>query len=135
MKIQFSLLAVAVAGALLLPTPGSAFDLIGLWASDAENCRKIFVRKGGSVGFRENSDIYGSGFIYEKNQLRGRFARCSIKAQKEDGATVHLLASCSNDVVLSTTQLSLRVKDDNTIVRMFPGMAELELTYSRCLLP
>jgi hypothetical protein len=135
MKTEFSLFAAVVAGALLLPTPGSAFDLIGLWASDAENCQKIFVRKGGSIGFREKSDIYGSGFIFERNQIRGRFARCNIKTQKEDGSTIHLLASCSNDVVLSTVQLSLRVKDDNTIVRMFPGMAELELTYSRCSLP
>lgn len=34
--------------------------------------------------------------------------------------------------MLDTIQFSLRLLDDNHIVRLFPGIPELEFTYERC---
>jgi hypothetical protein len=58
---------------------------------------------------------------------------CTIKTRKEDGNIVHMLASCASDIMLSNVQFSVKIADDNTIVRYFPGMPEnLSINYSRC---
>jgi hypothetical protein len=103
--------------------PGSAvaFDLNGAWASDADNCAKVFVRKGAQVSFAEMSEVYGGDFIIEGDQITGKFARCRIKANKDDGKTINLVAACASDIMLQNVQFSLREVDANTVIRMFRG--------------
>jgi hypothetical protein len=60
-------------------------------------------------------------------------ASCTIKARKDDGQMVHMLAACSSGIMLSNVQLSIKVTDANTILRFFPGMGDdLSIAYSRC---
>ena len=131
----------AVAAVLLvglsLAVPGSAvaFDLDGAWASDADNCGKVFARKGAQVSFTDMSDVYGGGFIIEGDQITGKFARCRIKARKDDGKTINLVAACATDIMLQNVQFSLRELDANNVIRMFPGMEGMEIKYARCPAP
>ena len=110
----------------------AAADIEGVWASDASLCAKIFVKRGNSIALAKNADQYGSGFIIDGRKIRGKLASCSIKTTKEDGALVHLLAACATDVMLSNVQLSLRVVDRNKLVRIFPGVSDMEMGYERC---
>jgi hypothetical protein len=125
-----------LAGALLaIPGCALAFDLNGAWASDADNCAKVFERKGAQVTFTEMSDVYGGGFIIEGDQVTGKFARCRIKAKKDDGKTINLVAACASDIMLQNVQFSLREVDANSVIRMFPGMEGMEIKYARCPAP
>jgi hypothetical protein len=118
--------------ALALAENASAFDLTGAWAGDAENCAKVFARKGGQFTFADDSDVYGSGFIVDGDQITGKFARCSIKARKVDGPNINLIAACASDIMLSSVQLSAKEIDANTLLRLFPGMEGMEIRYYRC---
>ncbi len=109
-----------------------ALDLNGAWASDADQCAKVFVRQGGQLGFTDMSDVYGGGFVIDGNQIVGKFARCRIKARKDDGATVNLIAACATDIMLSSVQFSLKELDANSIARLFPGIEDMEIRYHRC---
>ena len=110
-----------------------AVDLTGAWASDADNCKQVFVRKGrGQIGFAPLSQQHGGGFIVEADRLRGKFITCKIKNQKEDGQTVNIIASCASDIMLSNVQFSLKVLEPNRITRTFPGMQDMEISYYRC---
>jgi hypothetical protein len=109
-----------------------ALDLNGAWASDANQCAKVFVRQGGRLGFTEMSDVYGGGFIIDGDQIIGKFARCRIKARKDDGMNVNLIAACATDIMLSSVQFSVRELDANSIARLFPGMEDMEISYHRC---
>jgi hypothetical protein len=130
---SFSVLAsTLVVFALPLAENASAFDLIGAWAGDAENCAKVFARKGGQITFTDNSDVYGSGFIVDGDQIIGKYARCRIKARKVDGPNINLIAACASDIMLSSVQLSAREIDANTLMRLFPGMEGMEIKYYRC---
>ena len=113
----------------------AAFDLNGAWATDAENCAKVFVRKGAQVSFTDMSDVYGGGFIVEGDQIIGKFARCRIKAKKDDGKMVNLIAACASDIMLSSVQFSLREVDANAVIRLFPNMDGMEIKYARCPAP
>lgn len=125
--------ALAAAPVLLaLSSPAAAFDFNGAWATDADNCAKVFVLTGGRFNFTENSDVYGGGFIVDGDQITGKFARCRIKARKDNGATVNLIASCASDIMLSSVQFSLKELDTNSLVRLFPGIEDMEIRYHRC---
>ena len=116
----------------LCPDLAGAGDLIGAWANDSAVCDKIYVRRNNRLSFADNADAFGSGFIFEENRIRGKFASCAIKARKQDGQTINLIAVCSTDVAVDTAQFTLKFVDDNTLVRMFPGMPEMEMTFVRC---
>jgi hypothetical protein len=127
-------LVMSLAVACIIPQSATyAADLNGAWATDASSCSKVFVKKGNVVSFQQDSDQYGGGFIVEGDKLRGQMQTCNIKARKEDGNAIHMLAACASDIMTSNVQLSARIVDDNTIRRFFPGMPdELSISYSRC---
>lgn len=127
----------AVAALLLsswLGTTGaaSAFDLNGAWATNVEQCGKVFTHQGGKFAFTADSDVYGGGFIVEGDQMIGKAARCKVKARKDTGDNINLVASCATDIMLSSVQFSVKVLDANSLVRTFPGLEDLEIRYQRC---
>jgi hypothetical protein len=62
--------------------------------------------------------------------------RCRIKARKDDGKSINLVASCATDIMLCRAcSLSLRELDANNVIRMFPGMEDMEIRYARCPAP
>jgi hypothetical protein len=127
-----ALSALLIGALFFMSGPAAAFDLNGAWVSDAENCANVFVRKGTQVTFTDMSDVYGGGFIIEGDQITGKYARCRIKAKKNEGTNINLLAACASDIMLQNVQFSLREVDANTVIRMFPGISGMEIKYARC---
>jgi hypothetical protein len=93
----------------------------------------VFVRKGkaNQITFAPMSEVHGGGFIVEPNRLVGRTARCTIKAKKDDGQTVNIIASCATDIMLFSVQFELNVVNPDKIRRLFPGMEDMEIFYYR----
>jgi hypothetical protein len=129
-------LSVAVLMSLVLPECAGAVELTGAWASAADNCNKVFVRRGRAkqIDFAEFSSVYGGGFIIEAEQLRGKFAKCKIKTRREEGESLNLIAGCATDIMLSNVQFVLKIIDDDNITRVFPGIEGMEVKYHRCRL-
>lgn len=109
-----------------------ALELNGAWVTDANNCPKVFERKGTQLGFTDMSDLFGGGFIVDGDQIIGKFARCRIKARKDSGPNVNLIAACATDMMLSSVQFSPKELDDDSFIRLFPGMEDMEIRYHRC---
>jgi len=127
--------ALLLGSLLVMAGRADALDLNGAWASAADQCAKVFTRQGGRLGFTEMSDVYGGGFIIDGDQIIGKFARCRIKARKDDGMNVNLIAACATDIMLSSVQFSLKELDANSVARLFPGIEEMEIRYHRCPSP
>ena len=119
---------------LIVVEKAHAVDLSGAWASDADQCHRVFIRKGraSQIGFTTFSEQHGGGFIVEADRLRGKFASCKIKAMKEDGQVVNIIAGCATDIMLSNIQFSLKVLEPDKIARVFPGIMDMEIDYYRC---
>ena len=81
--LQFAV-AAAMDRGLHGPKAAAAVDLSGAWATSADECSNVFVRKGRAkqIEFTALSDQNGGGFIVEVDRLRGKFARCKIKTEK-----------------------------------------------------
>jgi hypothetical protein len=58
--------------------------------------------------------------------------RCKIKARKESGPIVDLIAACATDLILFSVQFSVKELGANGIARLFPGMEDIEIRYHRC---
>jgi hypothetical protein len=134
MKATFKLtgLAIVVMGAFAGHTAW-AFDLDGAWATQVSACDKIFGKTAqGELYITKDADNYGSGFIVRKDSIIGKIAKCAIKTRKAEGPLVHVIATCSTDVALQTMQFSFRIRDENNIIRIYPGVEELSTRYGRC---
>jgi hypothetical protein len=135
MKIPRGLRVVGLAASITLFSHAShAFDLNGAWTTDVSACGKIFQKNvENQLSIKGGSGIYGDAFIVRKNSIVGPAGSCAIERRKDAGTVHHIVASCAaGNVALSTFQFSYRVKDNNNIVRIFPGIEELNVTYSRC---
>jgi hypothetical protein len=126
--------AISASYALLSSHDAKAFDLTGAWATSSEQCTKVFVRKGraNNMTFTNFSGVYGRGFIVEADRLRGKFENCKIKSRNESNRTVNLVAACASGIMLSNVQFFLKVMDDNTVSREFPGIEGVDVKYHRC---
>jgi hypothetical protein len=132
---KLALTAMMLSGAYLAPfAQARAVDLTGAWATSADECNNVFVQKGKAIEFAPMSEMHGGGFFVEQNQIVGRTAKCSIKAKKDDGQTVNIVASCATDIMLSSVQFELNVISQDKIKRLFPGMEDMEIFYYRCQL-
>jgi hypothetical protein len=131
--LKFAIAATTVTGLIFLEE-ARAIDLSGAWATNADQCSQVFIRKGraNQIGFAAFSEQHGGGFIVEADRLRGKFAKCKIKNMKEDGQSVTIIAGCATDIMLSNVQFSLKVLEPDRISRMFPGMPDMEISYYRC---
>jgi hypothetical protein len=125
--------ALALTGLIAVGSHGvQAEGIDGVWVTDAAVCQKVFEKKGSLVSFVKGSDIYGNGFIIDGNQIRGRIATCNVKARRQQGPVVNIIAVCSTDIAVDTAQFRLRVEGPNKVVREFPGMPDMEINYHRC---
>ncbi len=127
-----ALVPALTASWIALGIPAKAFELNGSWATALSACSQVFIKKDGAISFRQDSDQYGGGFIMEGNKIRGQMQTCNINRRKEDGNVIHMVAMCATDIMASNVQFSAKIIDDNTIARIFPGMPEFTLSYSRC---
>lgn len=125
-------ITTASAIGFLVVIPAHAAGINGLWANDLSVCSKIFKKHGNQISMAKNADFYGSGFIINGKNLRGKLGNCKVTARKDNGARVQLTAECSTEISTSTQQFSLRVDGADKLTRSFPGMPEMSMTYYRC---
>ena len=119
---------------LLLPAPAQAIELTGAWASQGDLCKLIFTKKGNAVAFTELSDLYGSGFIIDGNQIRGKTAQCTITSRNQDGDRLELNSGCATSIMTQNVSFLLKIIDDNNIARVMPEIENMEIKYTRCSL-
>ena len=132
MKTFTSIAAVSMFICAQMGVTANAFDLDGAWTSQTDICKNIFMRTGKAISFRPDAEIYGSGFIVEGNTIRGQAGKCTIKARRETGDVMHLVAVCATGIMIDQMQMSFKVHDENKLTRIFPGMEDLETLYVRC---
>jgi|SRR5271154_2948728 len=120
----------------LISSQARAFDLNGAWTSSADQCSKVFVKKGDQISFAQFSEDFGGGFIADGNVVRSKTSRCNIRSRKETSDTIELQAVCASEIMATSVHLSIKILDDNSLSRVFtdPEMEGMQLTFYRCAL-
>src|ERR1700686_580851 len=104
---------------LLLSSQAQAFDLTGAWATSADQCSKVFVKKGDQINFAQFSEEFGGGFVAVGNDVRSKTARCTIMSRKETGDTIDFQAACASEIMETTVNLGLKILDAKSVSRIF----------------
>ena len=118
----------------LMAVPAFAVDIEGAWATDTSYCSKVFVKTGNRVSFTVDADLYGGGFIVEGNQASGTFQKCKIKSMKDDGTAVHLLAACSDGIMIQEGRFTVKLLGSDRMTLKFDGVESEENPFVRCRL-
>jgi hypothetical protein len=126
--------AFLICSTFLLTSGAHAFELTGAWSTTADQCDKVFEKKGGKIGFSKFSEEFGGGFVADGNEVRSKAARCTIRSRKETGDTIDFQAACASEIMATSVNLRLKILDANSVSRVFtdPALAGMELTFYRC---
>jgi hypothetical protein len=119
---------------LLLASQAQAFDLTGAWATSADQCGKVFVKKGDQINFAQYSEEFGGGFVAAGNEIKSKAARCIIRSRKEAGDTIDLQAACASEIMASSIHLKIKILDDSSVSRIFQDadLEGMQMTFYRC---
>jgi hypothetical protein len=125
-------------GPLLRAVMGAAVVIASIsgfaWATNEDQCSKVFVKKGDKISFAQFSEEFGGGFVANGNDVRSKTVQCTIKSRKETSDTLDFQAACASEIMATSTNLRLKILDANTVSRIFtdPSLAGMELTFHRC---
>ncbi len=138
MHCRFGLQAAAV-GLLIFfcvmrPVGANALELTGAWASQADLCKMVFMKKGNQVAFAPLSDLYGTGLIIDGEKIRGKNAQCRIKSRKQATDTLEFSAACATGIMTSNVRFNIKMMDDNNFLRILPEIEGMTVKYTRCSL-
>ena len=124
--------AIVLGSTVLFVADARAIELTGAWATDADLCSQVFTRKDNKVVYAEFSELFGSGFIIDGDQIRGRNGNCTIRSRKQDGNSLELSAACASSIMTQDLQFILTIIDDNNISRSFTEIPGMSMKYTRC---
>ena len=130
------LYALLFCSGLLLTSQAYAFDLNGAWATGADQCKQVFVKKGDKISFAQFSEEFGGGFVADGNDVRSKTARCTITSRKETGDTIDFQAACASEIMATSVNLRLKILDANSVsafspIRLWQDWS-LPFTVARC---
>jgi len=128
---RFAPVSLAFAFVSFTPWTGAA-DLNGAWAQNHTVCSKVFVKGGNKISFTPNAELYGSGVLIEGKTATGTFQKCRIKSSRTDGNILHILAACSTGVMVSDSEVTVKVVDDTNITLTLDGPDPIEHSLVRC---
>ncbi|WP_146071277.1 hypothetical protein [Bosea lathyri] len=126
--------ALSILPLLAVASPASASPerLQGAWVNSGISCDKAFVKRNGRLTLNKNVGDSLPGFLVSGKHVRGTGASCDLISSKQSGDVWTFLLGCDEGVIFDTMSVSLRFKDDNTLVRFSPDFPEVETTYNRC---
>jgi hypothetical protein len=131
-SVRFAPAGLALLTTISFTSWALAADLNGAWAQDHTVCSKMFVKGGNKILFAPNAELYGSGMLIEGKQATGSFQKCRVKSTRADGDVLHILAACSTGVMVSDTEVTVKVVDENNITLTLDGPDPIEHSLVRC---
>ncbi|SRR5579871_1922539 len=117
---------------LALSAATQAADLNGAWTIDASSCALVFKKQNNKLAFRKDADFNAGGLIVQGKQITGTFQKCTAKSLRAEGATMSVVASCSDGVAISDIAFDLRFTGDNAITLSQKEPVPMEISYVRC---
>jgi hypothetical protein len=129
---RFAPVALALLTTISFTPWAWAVDLNGAWAQDHTVCRNVFVKRDNKVSFAPDAELYGSGLLIEGKQAMGSFQKCRVKSTRADGNILRIIAACSTGVMVSDTDVTVKVVDENNITLTLAGPDQVESPLVRC---
>jgi hypothetical protein len=107
--------------------------LIGAWAYSAEDCERVFERRGGGWAYRQPVDKFAQAAIVESpKKILLPSATCQIDAASQVEGALKVNAECASSISFTSRSTVIMLRSPTELVYSASGDAVLATTLKKC---
>jgi hypothetical protein len=116
-----------------LSAPKSLAQLVGTWAYSAEDCERLFQRRGGGWAYRQPVDKFAQAAIVESTKkILLPSATCRIEGASEAEGALKVSADCEDSISYTSRSVMIALRSATELVYSASGDAALATTLKKC---
>ncbi len=112
--------------------PKSLAQLVGTWAYYAEDCERLFERRGGGWAYRQPVDKFAQAAIVEPKRILLPSATCQVAGASEAGGALKVSAECADSITYTTRSVMIVLRSPTELAYSATGDPVLATTLKKC---
>ena len=113
--------------------PKSLAQLVGTWAYSAEDCERLFQRRGGGWAYRQPVDKFAQAAIVElTKKILLPSATCRIEGASEAEGGLKVSADCEDSISYTSRSVIIALRSATELVYSASGDPALATTLKKC---
>ena len=113
--------------------PKSLAQLVGAWAYSAEDCERVFERRGGGWAYRQPVDKFAQAAIVESpKRILLPSATCQIDSASQVEGALKVTAECADSISYTSRSTVIMLRSATELVYSASGDAVLATTLKKC---
>ena len=113
--------------------PKSLAQLVGAWAYSAEDCERLFRRRGGGWAYRQPVDKFAQAAIVESpKRILLPSAACRVERASEAKGALKVQAECADSISYTSRSLMIGLRSATQLVYSPSGDPALATTLKKC---
>ena len=113
--------------------PKSLAQLVGTWAYSAEDCERLFQRRGGGWAYRQPVDKFAQAAIVESTKkILLPSASCRIEGASEAEGGLEVTAECQDSISYTSRSVIIALRSASELVYSASGDPALATTLKKC---
>ena len=112
--------------------PKSLAQLVGTWAYYAEDCERLFERRGGGWAYRQPVDKFAQAAIVEPKRILLPSATCQVAGASEAGGALKVSAECADFITYTTRSVMIVLRSPTELAYSATGDPVLATTLKKC---
>ena len=121
-----------VAGAASSLADAMNSRLFGAWTTSQADCKRLFVRSGGALAYRQPVDKFAQAAIIGPGQIRLPASVCQVRTVSHEKGTVKLGVECNDSISYTSETVQIKVTATGEIVYSPTGDPALDTTLIKC---
>jgi hypothetical protein len=112
--------------------PKSLAQLVGTWAYSAEDCDRLFERRGGGWAYRQPVDKFAQAAIVEPKRILLPSATCRVEGASEAGGALKVSAECADSITYTPRSVMIVLRSATELAYSASGDPVLATTLKKC---
>ena len=113
--------------------PKSLSQLVGTWAYSAEDCERLFPRRGGGWAYRQPVDKFAQAAIVESTKkILLPSATCRIEGASEAEVGLKVSADCADSISYTSRSVIIALRSATELIYSASGDPALATTLKKC---
>ena len=113
--------------------PKSLAQLVGAWAYSAEDCERLFQRRGGGWAYRQPVDKFAQAAIVESTKkILLPSATCQIESASEAEGALKVSADCADSISYTSRSVMIALRSPTELMYSASGDPALATTLKKC---
>ena len=112
--------------------PKSLAQLVGAWAYSAEDCNRLFERRGGGWAYRQPLDKFAQAAIVEPKRILLPSATCRVERASEAEGALKVSAECADSITYTPRSVMITLRSATELLYSASGDPLLATALKKC---